>query len=135
MGITHGPEQHAQGKAFPEKEFCWVAPVKRFQKNVIVWVPFLSKVLSCCSLDFPGRHISDSELHPCSRSRTSPAVPRARPAPDMSQFLQGLRARVMLCETPRQDVAVVPCWALCCGGCFAALIFSSQLCLALSIFH
>lgn len=39
----------------PEKEFCWVPPVRMFQKNIMVWVPFLSEVPSCCTLDFPGK--------------------------------------------------------------------------------
>lgn len=81
----------------PEKEFSWVAPVKMFQKNIMVWVLFLSEVLSCCTLDFPGRHIPATQLHP--RSRRSPAVPAARPAPGSS-----------LCPQPRS------CWTEGSGG-------------------
>lgn len=68
MGITHDPQSSMSRVKLvehsPEKEFCWAASVKTFPKNIMIWIRFLSKVLSCCTLDFPGRHVPDTNSIP-----------------------------------------------------------------------
>lgn len=88
----------------PGKEFCWVAPVRVFQKNMMVWVPFLSEVLSYCTLGFPRRacprHRAPSQEQDESHCPHSQECPRAHaPIPAGTEASGGA-----VCN-PWQDVA------------------------------
>lgn len=139
----------------PEKEFCWwekawLLQSKCFRGTYWFWLLFYQKYFPSPHRIFQGRNMAVlqalgsipgaggvSRPDGCYTGR--PALGTWHPR-TVTEIPTG--SCVGLCNAAwkkaRQDVVAqseYTCHILCCGGCFNTLIFSSQLCLALSIFH